>query len=137
LSKKNKSKAAAASQSPLLKLGKRKKVFFYSVLIIIPILLITLFELTLMMISYGDDLSLFIDASDSKYVKNNPKEFKDDPSLSYNLTLLYLMNNDFDKAKAALNEFARISRKNNAQYAKLQLLYREQMNKKRNPGSQY
>jgi len=49
----------------------RKKIFFYSVLIFLPIVMLLLLELSLRLFSYGDDLSLFVPSADSKYLTCN------------------------------------------------------------------
>lgn len=80
----------------------------------------------------GKILSLNGDPSAIYYLEKAYAEFKDDPSLSYNLALLYLMKYDFAKAETAMDEFARIKGKNNDQYNKLEMLYSRQLNKKVN-----
>ncbi len=48
-----------------------KRIFFYTVLIIIPVLVVMLLELGLRLFSYGDDLTLFISSSGEKYLTCN------------------------------------------------------------------
>jgi hypothetical protein len=48
-----------------------KKFYFYSVLVVLLFLLIVLLELAPGIFSYGDDLSLFVPASNKKYLKCN------------------------------------------------------------------
>jgi tetratricopeptide (TPR) repeat protein/lysophospholipase L1-like esterase len=55
----------------MLKLKNRKKVFFYASMVILPYLVLALLELALRLFSVGDDLSLFIPSSDSKYYEIN------------------------------------------------------------------
>ncbi len=80
----------------------------------------------------GKILSLNGDPSAIYYLEKAYTEFRDDPSISYNLALLYLMKYDFAKAETAMDEFARIKGKNNDQYNKLEMLYSRQLNKKVN-----
>ncbi len=51
---------------------KRKRIFFYIILFIVPYLMLGLLELGLRLFSYGDDLRLFIQSSDSSYYQPNP-----------------------------------------------------------------
>jgi len=53
------------------KLKSGKRIFFYTVLIILPILVLIFLELGLRLFSYGDDLTLFIPGSDEKYLTCN------------------------------------------------------------------
>jgi tetratricopeptide (TPR) repeat protein len=55
----------------MLKLKNRKKVLFYALMIILPYLVFAVLELALRLFSFGDDLSLFIPSSDSKYREIN------------------------------------------------------------------
>jgi len=55
----------------MLKLKNRKKVFFYALMVILPYFVLALLELGLRLFSFGDDLSLFIPSSDSKYYEIN------------------------------------------------------------------
>jgi tetratricopeptide (TPR) repeat protein/lysophospholipase L1-like esterase len=62
------------NEKPQLK--SNKKIFFYSILIFLPLFTIALLELTLRLFSFGDDLSLFIPSSDPKYIFCNPNVAK-------------------------------------------------------------
>ena len=66
----------------------------------------------------------------SIYLEKASKEIKDDPSLSYNLCLLYLMKKDFPNAKVAMNDFIRIKGKDDPQSEQLQILYEKQSGRK-------
>ncbi|MCX6122054.1 MAG: hypothetical protein NTX44_10630 [Ignavibacteriales bacterium] len=48
-----------------------KKILFYSLMVISPYLVLALLELVLRLFSFGDDMSLFIPSSDSKYYEIN------------------------------------------------------------------
>jgi lysophospholipase L1-like esterase len=52
-------------------LKERKKVIFYVIMVILPYFLLVLLELALRLFSYGNDLSLFIPSSDSRYFEIN------------------------------------------------------------------
>jgi len=64
------------------------------------------------------------------YFEKAYKEIKDDPTLSYNLCLLYLMKKDFPKAKDVMNNFVRIKGKDDPQSEQLLTLYEKQIEKK-------
>ncbi|HVO73628.1 MAG TPA: hypothetical protein VMT35_06370, partial [Ignavibacteriaceae bacterium] len=64
-----------------------------------------------------------------KYLEKAYTEFKDDPSLIYSLSLLYIMRKDFSKAKTTINDFVRVKGENNAQYRQLKDLYEKQLRK--------
>lgn len=53
------------------KLKDRKHILFYTVVVILPYLLIALLELVLRLFSFGNDLTLFIPSSDSRYYEIN------------------------------------------------------------------
>ena len=54
---------------PILK--ERKKILFYAVIILLPYLLLVLLELALRLFSFGNDLSLFVPDSNSRYYEIN------------------------------------------------------------------
>ena len=55
----------------MLKFKDRKKILLYTLLAVLPYLLLTLLELTLRLFSIGEDLNLFISSSDSRYCEIN------------------------------------------------------------------
>jgi len=65
------------------------------------------------------------------YMEKAYKEYKDDPSLTYNLSLLYLMKGDFLKAEVVMNDFARVKGKDNPQFKQLENLYEKQLRKRK------
>ena len=64
------------------------------------------------------------------YFEKAYKEIKDDPSLIYNLSLLYLMKGDLFKAEAAINDFARLKGNNDPQFKQLLALFEKRSGKK-------
>ena len=64
------------------------------------------------------------------YLEKAYKEIKDDPPLSYNLCLLYLMKKDFTKAKDAMNNFIRIKGNDDPQSQQLMILYEKRSGEK-------
>jgi lysophospholipase L1-like esterase len=57
----------------MLKLRNRKKVLFYTVVVILPYVLLGLLELALRVFSFGDDLRLFVPSSDASYYGINQR----------------------------------------------------------------
>lgn len=49
----------------------RKKIFFYTIVILFPFFMLAILELTLRVFSYGDDLSLFVSSPDPRYYEIN------------------------------------------------------------------
>lgn len=65
------------------------------------------------------------------YLEKAYREYKDDPSLSYSLCILYLMKEDFHNAQTAINNFARTKGENNPQFKQLKVLFEKQLEKKK------
>jgi tetratricopeptide (TPR) repeat protein/lysophospholipase L1-like esterase len=65
------------------------------------------------------------------YLEKAHREIKDDPSLIYCLSILYIMKRDMPKAKEAIDEFARLEGKNHSQSERLRSLLRKQLQGKR------
>jgi tetratricopeptide (TPR) repeat protein len=66
------------------------------------------------------------------YFEKAYKEIKDDPSLIYNLSLLYMMKGDLSKAKATMDDFARLKGNKDPQFKQLLALFENRSGKKRN-----
>ena len=68
-----------------------------------------------------------------KYFEKAEREIKDDPSLIFNLCILYLIKKDLPGAKNKINEFVKLEGENNPRSLQLKELYRktiEEKNKK-------
>jgi tetratricopeptide (TPR) repeat protein len=66
-----------------------------------------------------------------RYMEKAHKEIKDDPSLVFNLCLLYLMKEDIPKAKITMNDFARLEGVDDPKFKQLQALFERQMRKRK------
>ena len=64
------------------------------------------------------------------YLEKAYKDFKDDPMLTYNLSILYLLKKDFSRAETVMNDFIRIKGKDNPQFLKWESFYKKQKNRK-------
>ncbi len=64
------------------------------------------------------------------YLEKAHKEIKEDPSLAYGLCALYLIKGDVDKAKAALNDFARLQGEDNPQYKQLKIVLEKKISER-------
>jgi tetratricopeptide (TPR) repeat protein len=65
------------------------------------------------------------------YLEKAHREIKDDPSLIYCLSILYIMKRDMPKATEAIDDFARLEGKNHSQSERLRSLLRKQLQGKR------
>jgi tetratricopeptide (TPR) repeat protein len=61
------------------------------------------------------------------YLEKAHREIKDDPSLIYCLCALYIIKRDLPKAKASMDDFARLEGENHTQYKQLKTLYEKQV----------
>ncbi len=57
------------------------------------------------------------------YLEKAHREFKDDPSLIYCLSVLYIIKRDIPKAKVAIDDFARLKGENYPQTEQLRSLF--------------
>jgi tetratricopeptide (TPR) repeat protein/lysophospholipase L1-like esterase len=64
-----------------------------------------------------------------RYMEKAHKEIKDDPSLVFNLCLLYLMKEDMPKAKITMNDFARLEGVNDPKFKQLRALFDQRRRK--------
>jgi len=60
-----------------------------------------------------------------EYLEKAKKEMKGDPSLEYCLSVLYLIKRDFQSARSAVDEFAKIQGENNPQTVQLRTLLQQ------------
>lgn len=63
------------------------------------------------------------------YLEKARREIKDDPSLVYCLSILYIIKRDIPKAKEAIDDFTRLEGKNHSQSERLRSLLRKQLQK--------
>jgi tetratricopeptide (TPR) repeat protein len=64
------------------------------------------------------------------YLEKARREIKNDPSLIYCLCVLYIIKRDVPKAKAAMDDLARIQGENHPQYKQLKALFEKQVKNK-------
>ena len=63
------------------------------------------------------------------YLERAHREIKDDPSLIYCLSVLYIIKSDFVKAKEAIDDFTRLVGKNHPQSKQLKALFEKRLKK--------